>query len=228
MKAKIVLAAILAAAGLGAGKASALTVPFTEEFVSNVSGWEDNPGDPLTWFLTGGSFGSSFAGTEFSYFGFEDPNGGGPAIFRAHDFDNASGDAFVGNWLTGVGMVSAYVYHETPENLNFFLRVAAPFNFPAVAFVSPQTVPPFTWTYVYWIIDPNSPSCVPEAGTCSSVLANIGNLQIGNLVPPSLAEDENAYFLGVDRVRVVPEPSQTVLLGSGVAGLFLLARRRRV
>ena len=44
---KVSIAAALVAAVLGAGKASALMAPFTEEFASNVSGWEDNPGSPL-------------------------------------------------------------------------------------------------------------------------------------------------------------------------------------
>lgn len=229
MKRKIVLATILMAAGFGAGKASAVTVPFTEHFVANVSGWEDNVGDPLTWALTGGPQGDSFAGTEFSYFGWEGIMGSGPVLFRAHDSDNASGDAYVGDWIAGgVGMVSAMVYHETPENLTFFLRISNSFNFPGAVFNGTQTVEPFTWTYVYWILDPNSPLCIGETVTCAAALASVGNLQIGTDAPAALVEDETAYFVGVDRVRVVPEPSQSVLLGSGVAGLYLLGRRRRV
>lgn len=225
---KATIAAVLLAAGLGAGTASALTVPFNEEFAANVSGWEDNAGNPLTWNLTGGPLGSSFASTEFSYFGFSNPFGGGPVIFRANDNDNASGDAFVGNYITGgVGMVSAMVYHETPENLNFFLRVANSFNFPGAVILNPQTVAPFTWTYVFWILDPNSPNCIGETVTCAAALANVGNFQIGTDAPAALVADESSYFLGVDQVRVVPEPSQSVLLGSGLAGLAVLGRRRR-
>jgi hypothetical protein len=229
MQRKIVLAAILVAAGLGAGKASALTVPFTEDFAANVSGWEDNVSDPLAWALTGGPQGDSFASTVFSWFGFESQFGGGPVLFRAHDNDDASGDAYVGDWLAGgVGMVSAMVYHEAPVNLNFFVRVSTRFNFPGAVMQNTLSVEPFKWTYVYWIMDPNSPLCIEETVSCATALANVGNLQIGTDAPASLVDDENAYFVGVDRVRVVPEPSESVLLGSGLIGLFLLGRRRRV
>ena len=229
MKRKIVLATLLVAAGLGAGRASALTVPFAEEFATSNSSWRDNASDPLTWYMTGGPLGSSFVSTEFSYFGFEGIMGSGPVIFRAHDNQNASGDAFVGDWISGgVGMVSAMVYHETPENLSFFLRVSTAFNFPGAVFQNTQTVEPFTWTYVFWILDPNSPNCIEETVTCAEALASVGNLQIGTDAPAALIEDETFYFLGVDRVRVVPEPSRVLLLCSGLAGLAVLGRRRRV
>src|SRR5690606_7835694 len=82
MRSNLALAAALAAL-FGAGSASALTLPFTEDFASDVSGWEDAGNAPLTWNEAGGPDGSSYASTTFSYLGFENPFGGGPVIFRA-------------------------------------------------------------------------------------------------------------------------------------------------
>ena len=127
--------------------------------------------------MTGGPLGSSFVSTEFSYFGFEGIMGSGPVISRAHDNQNASGDAFVGDWISGgVGIVSAMVYHETPENLSFFLRVSTAFNFPGAVFQNTQTVEPLHVDLVFWILDPNSPNCIEETVTCAEALASVGNL----------------------------------------------------
>ena len=41
-------AVVAATLVLGAGAASALTVPFTEDFTSTVSGWENAVNNPLT------------------------------------------------------------------------------------------------------------------------------------------------------------------------------------
>ena len=81
-----------------AGTASAVTIGFTEEFASNVSGWEDNVSNPLAFVASGGPDGSSHASGSFDFTGFVAPfPGAGPIVFRAHDSDNASGDAFVGD-----------------------------------------------------------------------------------------------------------------------------------
>ena len=51
-------------------------------------------------------------------------------IFRAPT-RHASGDAFVGDWLTGgVHTISAWFYQETGETLTPFIRFATSFNFP--------------------------------------------------------------------------------------------------
>ena len=126
------------------------------------------------------------------------------------------------------GRSRRWCYHETSENLNFFLRVASSFNFPGAVILNTQTVAPNTWTEVIWAIDPNSPMCIGESVTCTAALSSVGNLQIGTDAPASLVASEDSFFLGVDKVTVVPEPTQLVLLGGGFAGLGLLGRRRRV
>ena len=93
--------ALGAALVASASSASALTVPYTEEFPSNVAGWINTANEALTFQAAGGPDGSSHASTTLNYFGFSNPFGGGPVVFRAHDNVNASGDAYVGNWLTG-------------------------------------------------------------------------------------------------------------------------------
>jgi len=228
---RIVPALALAAAVVGPQPALAVIVPFNEDFTSNVSGWEDNVQSPLTFEPTGGPDGGSYASTEFSYLDFVNPFGGGPVLFRANDSDNASGDAFVGNWITSttdVALVAAWVYQETPEDLTFFIRVATSFNFPGAVFDNATVVEPFTWTELVWEIDPHSLLCSEEVVTCAEALANVGNFQIGTSAPAALVDDEQAYYLAVDEVRMIPEPGELVSLASGLLGLAALGWRRRV
>lgn len=222
----IALAASLAVA-LGAGTASALTLGYTEDFAADVAGWEDAGNAPLTHEPAGGPDGSSFASTQFDYFGFSNPFGGGPVIFRASGNDGASGGAFVGDWLAaGVTQVSAWVYQETGEELTYFLRVATAFNFPGAVFDSPTPVPSGEWTRVTFDIDPDSPLCTGESVTCAEALADVGNLQFGTSAPAALTELDQAFLLGIDQVTIVPEPGSALLLGSALAGLAAHGRRR--
>ena len=90
------IAAAVLAALLTAGSASAVSVPFLEDYPSNVAAWEDNIQNPLLHSVAGGPDGGAYATTTFNYSTFTvPPFGGGPVIFRANDSDNASGDAFV-------------------------------------------------------------------------------------------------------------------------------------
>jgi hypothetical protein len=209
------------------GAASALTVPFAEDFAANVSGWEDNAQNPLGFVASGGPDGGSYATASFNYFGFSNPFGGGPVIFRANDSDNASADAFVGNWLTGgVTQVSAWVRHDTGEDLTFFLRIATGFNFPGAVIGSDQVVESGVWTLVTWAIDPDDPLCVGETVTCAAALANVGNVQIGTSAPGSLTGLDQAFAIDLDEVSIVPEPGTLLLAGCGLLGLAAHGRRR--
>jgi hypothetical protein len=219
------LAAALVA--LAAGSAQALTVPFTEDFTSTSAGWVNNGFAPLTFQASGGPDGGSHASTPFSYFGFVPPMPGqGPVIFRGHEAFDASGDAFVGDWLAGgVTQASAWVFQDTGVSLNYFLRIASPFNNNGAVFINTTPVQSGVWTQLTWTIDPNSMLCIGEQTTCAVSLANVGNLQIGTSAPSSLTSLNQSFTLAIDKVSIVPEPGTLLLAASGLVGLGVFRRR---
>lgn len=216
--------AVLAWSGL----AMAVTVPFTEDFVADSAGWEDGDSNPLFWENGGGPDGGSYASADFNYFGYTSPFGGGPVVFRANESDMASGDAFVGDWIAdGVTLVSAWVRHDAPADLNFYMRIATSFNFPGAVITNTQTVSSGVWTKVFWVVDPDSPLCIGETVTCAVALGSVGNFQIGTDAPLSLVELDQAFAIDVDKVSVVPEPGMATLLGAGLMLLSLMRRSSR-
>lgn len=233
MRSRLALTTACAVALLSAGTASALaTLPFTEDISSDVAGWNDAFNAPLTFQPSGGPDGSSFASSDFNFFGFSSPFGGGPVTFRGNDSNNASGDAFVGNWLTeGVQQVSVFFLQETGVDLTVFLRVASSFNFPGAVFDNPTIVASGVWTELIFDIDPDSPLCTGEGpgSSCADSLANVGNIQFGTSAPLAVTQLDQAFLLGIDQVTItaVPEPGTTLLLATGLAGLAALGRRQR-
>ena len=202
--------------------ASAATVPYTEQFVGFNANWEDNVNNPAAWVPAGGADGGSYITTQFNFNGYVNPFGGGPVTHRASAADGASFGAFIGDWIAdGVGEISAWVRHDAPEDLGFFMRVATPGNFPGAVIESTQTVTAGVWTQVTWGIDPFSPSCSPEGGSCLSALQSVGNFQIGTSAPAGLIDDDVAYNIDLDIVSInpIPEPGTAILMGLGLAGL---------
>lgn len=215
-------------ASLGAGVAGATTVPFTEDFTSDVAGWEDPVNDPLTFVPSGGVGGGGHASTTFNFFGFSSPFGGGPVLFRASASDNPSGGAFIGDWLAdGVASVTAWFRHDAPEPITPFMRVATSFNFPGAVIAQTQSVAAGVWTQITFDVDPSSPFCIGESVTCTEAFQNVGNLQFGTDVPVALTEQDVAFTFDLDQVSLVPvpEPGTALLFGLGLAGLGWAGRR---
>ncbi|MBY0400375.1 hypothetical protein K2X89_08780, partial [Myxococcota bacterium] len=198
-----------------AGQAQAVSVPFAETFDTGVSGWENNIQNPLTFGATGGSDGGGYASGTFNFNGFvPGPGGSGPIVLRASAADNASGGAFLGNWLTaGVGSVTAMVRHNAPEAITYFLRLATAANSPAGAFQLSVSVEANVWTQITFPISSCTDAGPP--GACAAALAAVGNLQIGTSAPVGLRDDDVAYAFDVDQVSLnpIPEPGTAVLFG---------------
>lgn len=234
MRSKLALVAAVAATFSMTGPAQALTIGYTEEFPTDVAGWENAASTPLTWEADGGPDNSSNASTTFNWFGFTNPFGGGPVIFRASDSDNASGDAFVGDWLTGgVHTISAWFYQETGETLTPFIRFATSFNFPGAVINGTTPIPSGVWTEVLFDIDPLNPLCFPESPsptfTCADALMSVGNMQFGTDAPAALVASDQAYYLAIDKVGIntVPEPTTGLMIAVALGGLGCYGRVRR-
>lgn len=198
-----------------AAPAGAVTVPFVEDFAVDAANWRDNATNPLTWNASGGPDGGSYVSVTLGSL-----SGNGTIQFRANDSLNASGDAFVGNWIGSVSVISAQVIHDAPQPINFFFRFAGA---GAMVGLTPA-VAPNTWTTISVAIDPGS--LTPAGGTFAGVMGNVLNLQVGTSVPVGLANQPFTYGLDDVTLVPVPEPATAGFLAGGLALLGWAGRRR--
>lgn len=193
----------------------AAIIPFTEEFAADASDWRDSGGALLNWIPSGGPDGGSYASADFNFVAL--PVDATPALHRAQDEFNSSGNAFVGDWITeGVTQFSVFVRHDAPVPLTYFTRFSGPGNFPGVAAVNFVPVPANTWTQILIPIVPGNPQFFFEGppSTFNSVFGSVGHVQVGVTVPQDLAGVDQTFRFDLDKPSIVPEPA---------AGLLLLA-----
>jgi len=220
--AKSILAGACTILALGAS-AVAATVPFTEDFVADAAGWRDaSLVSELDWFASGGPDAGSFASGQFNFVALE-PNST-PAVIRAQDEFNASGGAFLGDWLSdGVTEVSFQIRHNGSGPMTFFTRFSGPANFPGAVALEFAPVPANQWTQITVAIDPNNPAIILEGFPFDAVFGNIGHVQIGVAAGAMAGVDQDVRF-DIDKVSFIPEPASLVLL---TLGAFVIRRVRR-
>lgn len=209
-------------------QAVALTTPFTEHFATSASNWEDSTFASLTHSSTGGpdGAGDGFVST-VKEFAAGSNLGFAQTVFRGHDDANASGDAFVGDWIaSGVTTYSFWIRHNAPDPMAFGTRFAFPVNSPgANGTGTPAPVSAGVWTKV--TIPISSPPIFPEGppSLFNTVFGHIGNLQI-SAQPSSANNLEIPITFDLDKISIVPEPSGIVLATCGLVFVSALRRRR--
>jgi hypothetical protein len=206
------------------GNLQAVSVlPFTESFEVNSSGWVYGTSTAPIWATSGGAVGSAYISGSASVIG----TGFGTIVFRANDANNASGDAFVGNWLSaGVTAFSAYVRHNADVALNFYARFDAGAGRAgsSVNFL----VSPNSWTLLQLPIvnEITSFQSYGAAGTgqaaFNTIFGGIQHVQIA--LAADTANAGKTVTVDLDGVSMVPEPTASGLLIA--AGAALLASRR--
>lgn len=212
------------------GSAFAVT-SFTETFDTNASNWLNGASAAPTYFSSGGVDDSgyiSYAPATFTS-GASGPFGAPPLqiLFRGNDSANASGDAFVGNWLAdGIVLLSITVRHNYTSSLNLYARFDAGSGAAAsLAYDSEFAIAPNTWTTITIpITESNPPFLSYGAGTFNGVFSSIQNLQFGLYLPAS-TEFTNLR-MDIDNVSIVPEPTSAVLVVLGGIGALMFRRRR--
>ena len=188
-------------------------LPFTESFETNASGWVYGTSSSPTWSATGGVGNSGFISAPAIVSG----SGFGAIVFRGNDANNASGDAFVGNWLaSAVTTFSAYVRHNADVALNFYARFDAGAGRAgsSVNFL----VNPNSWTLLQLPIlnEITSFQSYGAAGQgqagFDAVFGGIQNVQIA--LSLDTVNAGTSVTVDLDNVSIVPEPSILGLLGA--------------
>lgn len=215
----------LSAIALTAGIANAGVSPFTETFESGANGWLQGSFSAPTYNATGALDGSAFITST------ADLNSAGPfglTIFRGQDDFDASGDAFVGNYLaSGINRISFDFRHSAGQDLGIALRVASSNNFPAFAVELDGPVASGEWVNLSFDLSFFNPLLTiegaPTPDAFNAIMQSIGNIQVSADRPDGLATPLVVDF-DLDNVAITPAPSAMALLGLG--GLAATRRRR--
>lgn len=215
------IAAVTLVAGLAA-PAWGLIVPFTETFSSPAANWSSALAfTPLTYPASGGPDGSGYASRTLSFANLA--SGEQPLIFRGQSNFNSSGNAFVGNWITGsITEFSFSVRHDAPEPIDFFARFA-PAAGPGIVALQFPGAQPGVWTTYTVAINPAAPF-IYEGTTFAGVFANLARVQVGITVSDTLAGQTPDFTFDIDNVSIVPAPGAAALVG--LLALSGLRRRR--
>jgi len=224
-----VLCASLAVASM-TSPAVAVTAPFTETFNTNASNWLNGAAAVPTYNSSGGVDDSGYISYTSSFTSGSSGGFGAPPLqilFRANASADASGDAFVGDWLgADVVSLSLTVRHNYTSTLNLYARFDAGSGRAASLAVDAEfAIAPNTWTtIVIPITESNPPFSSYGAGNFNNVFSAIQNLQLGLYVPANTTFTD--LRMDVDSVGMaVPEPTSTLLICLGLG--FVALRRRR-
>ena len=194
---------------------------FTEDFAT-AANWVSGAFTPVDLQPSGGPDDSSYIQVTASF-----QEIGQGTVFRAHAAFDASGDAFVGDWIeNGYREFSVFVRHDVPVPVNYFARFAPATNFPGAGVVAFVPVLPDTWTELKFDVGRGSPQIVAlEGGDYESIFSNLGNIQIAADAPAGFEDDPTRFRFDLDKASIaVPEPGALTLAASV---LFVMGARRR-
>ncbi len=205
--------------------ASAGVIGFNEWFSTGDASWRGaSSATTLAWTNGGGPDGVSYV-TSSHNLSTTQAGGTPQTVIRASAAAGSSGLGYAGDWASeGVTGVSFWFRHDLAESVSLTLRVASPQNYPGASAFDGLSIAANTWTQVEFDLSPVGGEWVSFEGTSYGVaLSNVGNMQIGFIVPASLAGQDFTGHFDMTGFTVVPGPGALALLGLG----GLVARRRR-
>ena len=203
--------------------------PFTETFESGANGWLMGTFAAPTVSASGALDGSAYVSSS------ADLNSAGTfglTVFRGHDDFDASGDAFVGDYLAGgITTISFDFRHDAGIDLGVALRVATSANTPGFAVEQAGMIASGQWVHLEYELSPFNPLWTPEGGGpgfdpvafFESVMGSVGNIQISVDRPDGLTTPLVVGF-DFDNIAITPAPGTAGLVGLG--GVLMMRRRR--